>query len=148
MVATQKLAQGLQARLGSFAALKITDVSYYPTETVQERIKLAVYGYHPEGIGSTEKWLNEDNHVLFYRPLSHTQVVGELHIFLPQNGHPFVMMQLEQVNHRRRADIKLSIVSPLALAPHRLHMENWGNGYTSFYVVDKEGSKWSIHCEE
>ena len=145
---TKELAEALQARLGSYAVLKLTDVSYYPTDEVQQRIKLAIYGTHPEGIMCTEKWLKEEDHASIHRPLSHTRVVGELCLFLPQEGHPYCMMHLEQVNHRRRADINLSIVSPLARAPHRLHLESWGNGCTSYYVVDKEGSKWSLHCEE
>ena len=144
----QELTETLKTRLGSYSALKITNMSYYPTEAVQERIKLAVYGYHHKGIFQTEKYLNEERHVDFTRPLTHTNVVGELYLFLPQKGHIFGMMYLEQVIDRRRTDINLSTVSPLALAPHRLHVDGWANRGTSFYVVDKEGSNWSIHTEK
>ena len=132
--------------LGAFAKFEVTDVSYYPTEPVQERVKEMIYGHHEMGHVYTSKWKNEERHVFFDRPLgNHCPAEGIFLLFLPPDRPAYGMMHLRRLLHKSRTDINLSIVSPLAVAPHLLHLEDWGNDI-SFYVVDEEGSKWSIHC--
>ena len=129
---TLSLLESLQGRIGQFVSLPITDLSYYPTDEVQDRIKLAVCGKIPRFAP----------HV----PLHGTcKVSGTFTLFLPAQEPPYGMMDLRSIHNTKHPDINLSIVSPIARMPHRLHLTEWGNQY-SFYAIDEEGSKWSIHC--
>lgn len=133
-----------QLGMGRFATFELEDVSYYPSEHVQKRIRLAMYG-----VDGSQKMHEEEKvglpHVNFSRPLAHTNTSGTFTLFIPIKGEPYGTLDMRSVKHWKRHDINLSIVSPIALAPNRLHNITWGNR-CSFYGVDEESSNWSIHC--
>jgi hypothetical protein len=133
-----------QIGMGRFATFALSNVSYYPLEHVQERIRFALYG--DDG---GQKMVDEQKdglpYVHFPRPLAHTKTTGTFTLFIPTQGHPYGVMHIQRVEHKKRKDLNLSIISPIALAPHRINNITWGNE-CSFYGVDEEGSSWSIHC--
>lgn len=142
------LIKALQTKIQQCITFELTDVSFYPTVEVQARIMQAIYG-SGEWTNS-QKWRDEfigkKEHLHGPRPLAHCPVKGSLILFLNEHGKSTGMMDLQMV-FGKRPDINRSIVPSVALAPNLLHVTEWGNGGESYYAVDKEGSRWSLHCK-
>ncbi len=143
---TQKLIQSLNSQLGQYATFRLNDVSYYPRERAQERLRVAIYGLeHTTSHKWNEEYASGRSHVHFPSPFGHDKsAAGSFILFFPADGNLYGMMDMRSL-HTRRPDVNLSIVPPTALAPNRLHIVGW-NGDSTFYGVDEEGSNWSIHC--
>lgn len=118
--------------MGRYASFELDEVSYYPSDRVQERIRLAIYA---EVLPRVD----------YSRPLAHTKATGTFTLFIPIEGQPYGILDMRSVEHGKRTDINLSVVSTRALAPNRLHNVSWGNR-CSFYGIDEDGSSWSLHC--
>jgi hypothetical protein len=140
---------------GGYVQLPLKSVSYYPTEEVAKRIALNIYGVdlHEKGLFSSQKYQMERtamySHVNPDSPLSHCHVEGDFILFLPHGKLPWGLMDIRRIISPR-PDVNLSIVSPLALMPHPLHVVRGGiedKAHPLFVVVDRDGSKWTLHCK-
>ncbi len=138
---------------GSYVLLPLDHVSYYPVEKVIRRIALSIYNVDLQtgGLFSSDKYNQEGetNHVDVSRPLGFGTVDGDFYLFLPKEKPAWGLLDIRNVVSRR-PDVNLSLVSPMALMPHRLHVIGGGtyeNHRPHFSVVDKDGSRWTLHCK-
>jgi hypothetical protein len=142
---------------GQYVLFQLDNVSYYPTKKVASRIALNIYGVDlvTKGLLHSEKYREEaarqDRVVDPDRPLAHCDVEGDFILFLPDDNeeNAWGLMDIRKVNSRR-SDLNLSIVSPLALMPYRLHIVEGGaegGAHPQFSVIDREGSGWTLHCK-
>lgn len=140
---------------GRYVFLPLESVSYYPTDKVIRRIALSIYNVDlkEKGLFSSEKY-NQDEQdgissVNLTSPLSPGTVEGDFMLFLPEGKPAWGLMDIRRVRSYR-PDINLSLISPLALMPHQLHVIGGGiykNHAPQFSVVDKDGSQWTLHCK-
>lgn len=139
---------------GKYVLLPLESVSYYPSEKIVRRIALSIYGVDlkEKGLLDSEKYSKEyaeGRTVDMGRPLGFGGVEGDFMLFLPEGKPAWGLMDIRKVNSHR-PDINLSIVSPLALMPHQLHVVGGGiykDHAPQFSVVDRDGSHWTIHCK-
>lgn len=143
---------------GNFVRFFLDNVSYYPTEKIVRMVAINIYGIDlsKDGLMDSEKWCNENagkagtRPVNLSRPLAHCDVEGEFILFLPVNELVWGLMDIKRVfPFPMRPDINLSIISPVALMPHPLHITAGGvySQKSSFSVVDQDGSTWTLHCK-
>ena len=82
------------------------------------------------------------------RPLSHCNVEGTFFLFLPYNATAWGMLDLRRVVSRH-PEINMSLISPLALAPHKISaiVGTARKVGAHLYGIDQDGSSWSLHCK-
>lgn len=139
---------------GKYVLLPLESVSYYPTDKVARRIALSIYGVDmkEQGLLGSAKFSKEfatGGTVDMSRPLGYGGVEGDFILFLPEGKPAWGLMDIRKVNSHR-PDVNLSLVSPLALMPHPLHVVNGGiykKHAPQFSVVDRDGSHWTLHCK-
>ncbi len=138
---------------GRFASFNLRSTSYYPSKKVEKRIALALYqvDLEKDGLLSSQKYREDEarhDTVHVGTPLSHASTEGSFLLFLPEGKPAWGMMDIRRVVCRR-SDINLSLISPLALMPYKLHIVNGGlfDHKSQFSVVDEEGSHWTLHCD-
>ncbi len=145
---------GVQETTGSYIEFPINDLSYYPRETLYQRVRETLYGPNPSESNRFREANENGEAVNISRPLAHTKVVGTFLLFLPKNERPWGMMEISELKPRtkREYDLTSAVIPTLALMPFRLFIDSgevWERGGKTlgkFYVVDREGSNWSIHC--
>ncbi len=145
---------GVTVTTGSYIEFPLVNLSYYPNEGLHERIRTTLYGAQPT---ESVRWQNackENRLIPSHRPLSHTEVEGKFLLFLPVNDRPWGMMEVSELKPKGRygLDLTLAVIPALALMPFRLYID-YGEVFErekkwlgKFYVVDREGSNWSVHC--
>lgn len=123
---------------GTFCQFELDSASYYPKGNALERIRNAVLGQHKK---------QRELPFMITRPLAHNAVVGTFLLFLPNYEPVWGMLNLERIVSNLPG-INMSLVSPLVLAPRRLHGISGivTRERVTFYVTDQEESNWSIHC--
>lgn len=140
---------------GGFVLLPLECVSYYPTDKVIRRIALNIYSVDlkEKGLYQSEKYNQDEQNgissVNLTSPLSPGTVEGDFMLFLPEGKPAWGLMDIRRVRSYR-PDINLSLISPLALMPHPLHVVGGGiyeKHAPQFSVVDKDGSQWTLHCK-
>lgn len=145
---------GITTTSGNYLELPIVDLSYYPHEMLSMRVKTTLYGANPTESASWKRAEEEDRRVPIHRPLANTRAEGRFLLFLPANERPWGMMEVSELKplKRRELDLTLAVIPSLALMPFRLYINSgqvWEEGgkiLGKFYVVDREGSNWSVHC--
>ncbi len=145
---------GVTETTGSYMEFPLVDLSYYPNERLCERIRTTLYGAQPTESARWKKAHEEERVIQSHRPLTHTKAEGRFLLFLPANERPWGMMEVSQLRPigKSQQDLTLAVIPTLALMPFRLYIDS-GQVWESenkwlgkFYVVDREGSNWSIHC--
>lgn len=145
---------GVTTTTGNYMEFPLVDLSYYPNKTLHQRIKTTLYGAHPTESVRWQKAQEESRAVAIHHPLSNTKVEGKFLLFLPANERPWGMMEISELKPKRKSehDLTLAVIPTLALMPFRLYIDS-GEVWESekkwlgkFYVVDREGSHWSVHC--
>ena len=118
------------------------------------RIALSIDGVDlkEQGLGNSKKY-NEDvagaGSVDMSSPLGFGRVDGDFVLFLPEGKPAWGLMDIRKVISHR-PDVNLSIISPLALMPFPLHVEEGGiykSHAPQFCVTDRDGSHWTLHCK-
>jgi len=144
---------GCELIKGRFASFNLRSTSYYPTRKVQSRIALSLYqvDLQRDGLLSSQKYREDDSindTVHVGTPFSMASAEGSFLLFLPEDKQAWGLMDIRRIISRR-PDINLSLVSPLALMPYKLHIVNGGlyEHKSQFSVVDEEGSRWTLHCD-
>lgn len=164
------IAKALQLADVAVGKYDIGTLSYEPSPNAQQRIVLALFGIDigPIGDFSSQYYCNravrrlEEESELYRelrerqeepqleRLLGHTEVEGELFVW-EENGYR-TMMNLKQLINPRCPLINVELLSPSVRAPCYQRLERIGNLHNptasikvSFYTVDEEGSRWSIH---
>ena len=139
---------------GKYVLLPLESVSYYPAEKIIRRVALSIYGVDlkKQGLGNSRKYNEEVDGagtVDMSRPIGSGTVEGDFMLFLPEGKPAWGLMDIRKVISHR-SDVNLSLVSPLALMPHPLHVVGGGiyeKHAPQFSVVDMDGSQWTIHCK-
>ncbi len=145
---------GVEAIKGKFASFALRSTSYYPSQKVMRRIAQSLYrvDLKTKGLFDSEKY-NQDERdgihsVNLSSPLSMARPEGVFLLFLPENKPAYGLMDIRRVTSYR-PDINLSLISPLALMPHELHVVSGGiyGHKAQFSVVDEDSSQWTLHCD-
>ncbi len=146
--------QGVTRTKGGYIEFPLVDLSYYPNETLCQRIMTTLYGAKPTESLRWQKAQEEGRAVASHCALANTNVEGKFLLFLPENERPWGMMEVSELNPIRKSeqDLTLAVIPSLALMPFRLYIdygEVWESDnkwFGKFYVVDRERSNWSVHC--
>lgn len=145
---------GVSVTTGSYIEFPIVDLSYYPSEGLYDRVKTILYGAHPVDSVRWQMAQEEDRVVPISRPFANTKVQGTFMLFLPAHERPWGMMEVSQLKPigKREHDLTLALIPALAVMPFKLYIssgqvwEREKKQVGKFYVVDREGSRWSVHC--
>ena len=144
---------GAEKVTGSYVSVALRSVSYYPVDKVIRRIVQSIYGVDlQDGLYSSEKFHQDEKNKIssinLSSPLSPGTAEGYFILFLPVGKPAWGLMDIQKVRSYR-PDINLSLISPLALMPHPLHVVHGGfyDHKSQFSVVDKDGSQWTLHCD-
>ncbi|MEI6849528.1 MAG: hypothetical protein WCK29_00670 [archaeon] len=140
----------LNGNRGTFARFQLHNVSYYPTEKIQQRVAQVIYDVDLVGKSLLESELyqrmkdEKRNPISLVYPFSHTKVEGEVLLLNDTSGLVVCLLDIKRILDRDYPERNLTVISQNALAPNYHQVVDVGET-GSIYTVDKDGSKWSLH---
>lgn len=144
---------------GRFGLFTISALSYYPIDRVRNLVMRNVYEVGLEdGLSQSKRYHERKREKKFLidlnQPLRGASIEGTfLYLLDGETERGFLDIKHIDCGEPR---VNLSIISANALFPHTHQIESVGipvsapspNYKTTFYTVDQDGSKWSIHCRK